>query len=188
MWIGGARATLRTNILLSLLGILAVLAMMSYSVSTWTHQTYTTADTSAFDSWRRIIPEDAEVLWPDEAPDRAWYSLHRASYWSLLQMAGMVFSRQDTMIGTRREDAVASLVGALGGKTGDLVKIGNMDPIRVRKELCAVPDLRYYVSRRDLGPTLFPPVTLQHRGHTQTLYLYHCDAQRIGLSHDPPPG
>ncbi len=109
-------ATRRSAVLLTALGLILLLSLLPYSLQTWRHTKYAEERYQAFAPWRAAIPESAEVLWPDP-PQVPWFELGRASFWSLYQMAGMVFSRDATMVGTSRETALESVLPALGRTT-----------------------------------------------------------------------
>ena len=182
VWQLGRSASPRKARLIGFLGLAACAVALPYSVSAWTRVQYPKTDADKFEAWRRIIPPDAEVLWPDAPPVTVWYSLHRASYWSHLQMAGIVFSRQDLDIGTRRENALAMLLPYLGGfQEGVIARdLNHLSPKATLDTLCGQPDLGFLVSWRDLGPSPYPTVTMTQplTSKPSPLHLYRCNHER----------
>ena len=177
---GVGRATRRSAVLLTGLGAALLLSILPYSVLTWTHAKFPQDRVRAFAPWRAAIPESAEVLWPDEPP-ADWFELGRASYWSLYQMAGMVFSRDVTMVGTRRETAVTPVLPMLG-RTLITEPHHTVAPLKNAPTPaagpCAVPDITFYASWANLGPTPYPAVAPDPAKPHEMLYLYRCGANR----------
>jgi hypothetical protein len=177
---GLQRATRRTALLLTALGAMLLLSVLSYSAQTWTHSKFPEERVQAFEPWRAAIPESAEVLWPDPPPAE-WFELGRASYWSLYQMAGMVFSRDVTMVSTRRETAVTPLLPMLGRTLTAEHHYAQAAPSPQAQRAagpCAVPDVTFYASWTDLGPTPYPAVAPDQQKPSEVLYLYRCGADR----------
>jgi hypothetical protein len=175
------RATRRSAVLLAGLGAALLVSLSTYSALTWTHAKFPESRVQAFAPWRAAIPESAEVLWPDPPPS-AWFELGRASYWSLYQMAGMVFSRDAMMMGTKRETTITPLLPGLGGA---LVAENHNTPPPQSKNArsaatgpCALPDITFYASWADLGPTPYPAVAPDAAKPHEMLYLYRCEADR----------
>src|SRR6185437_3949912 len=89
------------------ISLLVVGAVLCVSVAplawhAWSRVTFTDSIRNDVAGWRAQIPADAQVLWPDSA-NAPWFALGRPSYWSLQQMAGLVFSRPLTAELERRE-------------------------------------------------------------------------------------
>jgi hypothetical protein len=162
-----SRATRRNAMLLAALGAVLLLAMLPYSILTWTHAKFPQDRVQAFAPWRQVIPESAEVLWP-ESPQAEWFELGRSSYWSLYQMAGMVFSRDVTMVSTSRETAVSPMLAQLKNPPAPPTAAGP----------CSVTGVDFYTSWADLGPTPYPPVAPEAEHPHEMLYLYHCGENR----------
>jgi hypothetical protein len=176
-------ATRRSAVLLAGLGAVLLLSVLPYSVQTWRHTRYSADRYQAFAPWRAAIPESAEVLWPD-GPQALWFEVGRASYWSLYQMAGMVFSRDVTMVSTRRETALDAVLPALSrAATADPhyalapsrtdTRTGAINP-------CRLPEIAFYASWTDMGPTPYPAVAPEAANPRSVLHLYRChdDARR----------
>jgi hypothetical protein len=175
--LGVTRATRRTALLLAGLGAVLLLSVLSYSVQTWTHRKYTEDRFQAFAPWRAAIPESAEVVWPDPPPAE-WFELGRSNYWSLYQMAGMVFSRDVTMVSTGRETAVTPLLPMLGRTmTADrhyAPASGLESPQASTSALCRLHGVTFFASWADLGSTPYPAVAPDPAKPHEMLYLYSC--------------
>ena len=178
VWWSIRQVSRRGGVLLAVLGATACLLLLPYSLSAWAQTRHPPERLAAFEPWRAVIPPTAEVLWPGDTPEEDWISLRRASYWSLLQMAGMVFSRQDMDIGIRREAAVADLKHSLDmfqsvsdpGTTASQAPAGP----KVLEKLCEVPDLDFIASWNYLGPTPYAPVVPHIGTPNKAMYLYRC--------------
>jgi hypothetical protein len=123
-----------------------------------------------------VIPESAEVLWPD-TPQTVWFELSRASYWSFYQMAGMVFSREAAMLGTQRQSRLSKIMPQLGALNSDkhiaMTRTPRHSP-GLTASPCELPDVTFYASWLDLGPTAYPPVVPDNENPREKLYLYAC--------------
>ncbi len=118
-----------------------------------------------FATWRREIPPDAQVLVAG-VPEIPWFVLERPSYWSLRQMAGMVFSRPIAMELLARERQVTGYVGAENHSRRSLAR------------LCAAnPSLAYFITPTDMGPSDFASVETTSRAMGR-LWLYRCADER----------
>jgi hypothetical protein len=173
-------ATRRSAILLAGLGAALLLLVLPYSVRTWTHARYPEDRYQAFAPWRAAIPQSAEILWPDP-PLATWFELGRASYWSLYQMAGMVFSRDVTMVSTSRENAVTPILPQLGRAVSGTKHLSLTSPKNVPALMsgpCRVSGVTFYASWNDLGPTAYPPVAPDDENPREMLYLYRCSNDR----------
>ena len=172
-----ARSTKNGKALIAL-GITACVIMLPYSWATWTRAGYPQAAATQFESWRDLIPEDAEVLWPDSPPLALWYSLRRASWFSPVQMAGIVFSRREWETGQPRENAIMKYLPLLEGLIGGApAKHGETpDPQWVVDGICHA-GVGFFASWRDLGPSPYPVLTPVHpsTGRPALMRLYHCD-------------
>ncbi|HTB67653.1 MAG TPA: hypothetical protein VK727_15620 [Steroidobacteraceae bacterium] len=171
------RATRRSAVLLCGLGTALLLSVLPYSVQAWTHAKYPADRVQAFAPWRAAIPESAEVLWPDPPPAE-WFELGRSSYWSLYQMAGMVFSRDVTMVSTGRETAVTPMLAMLGRTLttahhyASAPKLKDAQPSGFTP--CQQPGINFFASWTDLGPTPYPAVAPDTEKPQEMLHLYRC--------------
>jgi hypothetical protein len=119
-----------------------------------------------FAAWRREIPHDAQVLAAD-VPNIPWFVLERPSYWSLRQMAGMVFSRQIAMELLVREKRVQGY-------------LTRRHPLHNLTSLCtANPSLAYFISPTNLGETRFAAIDIGPEAIAGSrLRLYRCGDYR----------
>ncbi len=179
--IGVTRGTRRIALLLAGLGAVLLLSVLSYSVQTWTHRKFPDDRVQAFAPWRAAIPESAEVVWPDPPPAE-WFELGRASYWSLYQMAGMVFSRDVTMVSTGRETAVTPLLPMLGrtvtAERHYAQAPAAQSPQASPHALCRLQGVTFFASWADLGSTPYPAVAPDPAKPDEMLYLYKCGADQ----------
>jgi hypothetical protein len=164
------KQTSQVCVLIGCLGIIVCLALLPYGIRTWTHIRYPAERYAAFESWRQAVAPATEVLWPN-SPEAEWFLLGRASYWSLYQMAGMVFSRDVTMIATRREAAVTPLLPLVQTDKAGAAEQAAGGSLA---EMCKVPGLKFFASWNDLGPTPYPPVAPNTGPHERVLRLYRC--------------
>jgi hypothetical protein len=147
------------------LGLCAVFTPVA--LPTWTHLEPSDKVYAQFEGWRRQIPPSAQVLAPG-VPLIPWFLLERPSYWSLRQMAGVMFSRETTMELLRRESAILDRE-----KTGEMPR----DPIATCR---TSPTLGFIVTPADVAPTPFAPVSIgQDRSDAKdrpdsSLHLYRC--------------
>jgi hypothetical protein len=181
VWLAATRASRRSGLLLAGLGAVLLLSVLPYGVQTWLHLRYPPSRYEAFAPWRAAIPESAEILWPDPPPV-TWFELGRASYWSLYQMAGMVFSRDVTMATTRRETAVVPVLPLLGRALTATTHYGaapaTMGGQVASRSVCQLPDVTFFASWIDLGPTPYPAVSPDIENPRETIYLYRCGENR----------
>jgi hypothetical protein len=171
-------------LLLSVLGAAACAAVVPQAVERWTQIAYPPERLAAFASWRAAIAPGTPVLWPEDPPMDDWFVLERPSYWSLYQMAGMVFSRDDTMIGTWLESKADPVLPAIR-KDADSVTKQEAAPHTLR-DVCALPDIRFFASWNDLGPTPYPSVAASGGPPPNRLYLYRCPAARTAVAPGAP--
>jgi hypothetical protein len=181
VWWSGHHATHRSVVLLAGLGAVLLLSVLPYGIQAWTQSRYPQDRYQAFAPWRAAIPESAEVLWPDPPPV-TWFELGRASYWSLYQMAGMVFSRDVTIVATVRETAVTPILPQLGraltSTTHYSLTASAKNAGGESSGPCRLPGVTFYASWIDRGPTPYPPVAPSDENPHELLYLYRCDNER----------
>ncbi len=65
---------------------------------------------TGLDEIRRRVPPDKGILWGDDA-NVAWFVLHRPSYLSVIQTAGIVFSERTAMEAQRRAQLMERVLG-----------------------------------------------------------------------------
>lgn len=161
----------RAAALVTVLGLLACAAMSANAFERWTRIVYTPQRLAAYAPWRAAIPPATTVLWPEDPPMDAWFALQRPAYWSLYQMAGMVFSREDAMIGTWLESQADPILPSIRS-AADNAGLPR-EPEHTKEQICRLPGIAFFASWNDLGPTPFPPVAPDGKAKG-LLYLYHC--------------
>ena len=174
LWMGLRHVSIRSGQLITLLGAALCVGLAPHAWSNWTQVVYSAQRIAAFEPWRQIIPAGTEVLFPSSSPPvDAWFLLQRASYWSLSQMSGMVFSKELTVLSTRREDTL----GKLPDRLEQIVRRDDDTPdhpVDTLARLCAIQDLRFIASWQELGPTPYPTMTPPDALPGHTLRLYRC--------------
>jgi hypothetical protein len=158
-------------LLTATMGAAACAALAPHAVERWTQVAYPTRQIAAFAPWRAAVPPGTTVLWPEDPPLYNWFVLERPAYWSLYQMAGMVFSRDDAMVGTSLESQVNPLLPSIRSGS-DVPEEGRT--LQSLQEICRLPGIAFAASWNNLGPTPYPPVSPDGRRQHQ-MYLYHCD-------------
>lgn len=165
-WLARRDSSPPRTIALLVVAIALCVAVAPLAWHAWSRVTFTDSLRSDFAGWRAQMPEDAQVLWVDSTT-APWFVLDRPSYWSLRQMAGLVFSRPLTVELVRREDLLThrhSLPdNALSG---------------LDYTCSSGPALDYVVSPRNLGPTPFAPVKIETESGKYAMWLYRCADHR----------
>jgi hypothetical protein len=188
VWWSSHHATRRAALLLGGLAAVLLLSILPYGVQTWTHSRYPEDRRQAFAPWRAAIPESAEILWPD-TPPAEWFELGRSSYWSLYQMAGMVFSRDVSMVSTSRESAASPIMPKLGAALKNERHYAHTNSPEDQRDLiadpCTLPGVGFYASWINLGPTPYPPVAPDIENLRQVLYLYRCSHDKRSTTLGP---
>jgi len=154
------------------LGVAACVAVAPQALERWQQMAYTPQRLAAFSLWRRIIPPGTTILWPEDPPMDAWFVLERPSYWSLYQMAGMVFSRDDAMIGTWLESQTAPVLPDI--RTDSDNGPDEWKSPHALADVCRLPNIVFFASWNYLGPTHYPPVAPDGVRSPKRLYLYRC--------------
>jgi len=176
VWRSASRINQRGAVLLAAMGAVLLLSLMPFGMIAWSTARFPEDKVQAFAPWRAAIPESADILWPDPPPI-AWFELGRASYWSLYQMSGLVFSRDVTMISIKREAEVAPVLPMLARPSGK-IESGDSPQRTLASSPCDVPGITFYASWTNLGPTPYPAVAPDVNNPKESLYLYHCDSPR----------
>lgn len=166
---------------------LACVVLVPSAWNAWTAGQYTQARRAAFNTWRKEIPADAEVLWPVN-PVGAWYLLERPSYWSQYQAVGAVFSKPKALELDRRNltlGALATPTSTDSSVSVESVEAGHGRPVAspftaiIRDKhsvhaACQNRDLGYVVSWNLLGPSPVEPVVFDPSKPGKRMYLYRC--------------
>jgi hypothetical protein len=157
--------------------LLACLALWPVTVRQWTRVTFEPSVFQAFSGWRNRIPEGTEVLWAQN-PLYAWIDLQRPSYISVPQLGTTLFARPAAVVMRQRLLALQPFLfrERIFRSNGFLT----LAPDMTLADLCARSDVRYVVTRQDMGATpidaLPGDIELPYRG----LQLYQCDRSQPG--------
>lgn len=135
------------------------------------------ADHAAFQTWRDHIPPRSEVLWFDE-PLACWRLLERPNFASNQQAASALFSRQAAMETYRRLESLRILLPDDSVAWRTLRKAPAPPENVTLAAVCASSDVRYIVTREDLGPPL-SRAPERASARYRTLGLYACPSNLI---------
>lgn len=139
----------------------------------WSHQQFPPALRAQFAPWRALIPPGRDVFWSEAAPE-TWILLERPNYLSVVQTAGMMFSRAAALEMQRRAEALSAVVPAAaylrlgGGGAG----IG--PSARQLEQACATSEFEFLVTpaRLTWRPVAQLPADAWHS--SGGLRLYRC--------------
>ena len=165
LWWGASRGRPVSGALVLCCGIALCMAFVPAGWSRWTSLFPTPQLSAQFTSWRREIPPTAQVLAPG-VPNIPWFLLERPSYWSLRQMAGVLFSKSTALELLRRETAI-SKNAATNDARHDLTMMCEADSA-----------IGYIVTPSDMGPTPFSTVEVEKGKPDTRLHLYRCADHR----------
>jgi len=180
-WWGFERSVSLARVIgLSMVGLVACVALAPTAWHAWTTHFYTPALRAAFGTWRNEIPESAEVLWPHD-PVGAWYLLQRSSYWSSYQAVGAVFSKPKALELNRRTTLLLATPGDAKSPEAaprDKAAVTPLDVVvsdtRGLQRACGNPDIAFVVNWKLVGPTPVEPVAIDPHEANKTMYLYRC--------------
>ena len=124
-----------------------------------------------------LIPQSASVYWQNNLTV-SWNELHRSSYASNIQLAGLAFNRGTAIEGARRMERISRL----GGEDALLAPVNRQTRLRARAELpraslaglayvCADPLLDFVVLGTPLGGAI---AQARDAEYDKTYYLYEC--------------
>jgi hypothetical protein len=184
-WIVISRARMIRPMAVLAVGTLAVAGVAT--LPDWRRSDYLASLDPRLEVWRETIPADSEVLWPED-PAAAWLLLHRRSYLSYHQTAGVLFSREGSMEMLRRANEVNSLLppslAFRAGAAGKTFRLTN----RTLATICRRSSVDFVALRYRLAvPRAAPPLRVQQRATriVEPMYLYDCDQLRR-LDEAPP--
>ncbi len=155
----------RSAVGIVLLGAASCCAVAPYAWTSWSDPAPSEQVRARFAPWRRVIPPSAQVLAPG-VPIVPWFLLDRASYWTLRQMAGFMFSRPTAMELLRREYVVHHFPPARTA-SGALDGMCSSDP-----------EIGFIVTPVDMGPSPFQPIAVGAGRSEELLHLYRCADHR----------
>ncbi len=142
-----------------------------------------TARVAEFSDWRDAIPIASTVfVIPSPASATfAWLTLQRASYLSVDQSSGVVFSRPTAMEIRRRSEVVAEVWDTNWRLLSHMTRSASADsamtaPNRpltreILLHVCGDPSLNFVVAKEDVG---FSPLNHYHVGNWKDWKLYDC--------------
>lgn len=142
-------------------GMAICCAFAPFAWFSWSDPTPSEQVRARFAPWRRDIPPTAQVLAPGP-PIVPWFLLERPSYWTLRQMAGVVYSRSLAMRFLRREEVFHHFPPA---PTAAAVLDGMCRSDR---------QIGFIVTPVDMGPSPFTPISILLEGSAERLHLYRC--------------
>ncbi len=158
--------------LLTICAAAACAALLPETWIQWTVREYPQGRVAQFTPWRERIPPGSDVFWP-ELPMAAWMLLDRPSYLSVIQSAGIVFSRETAFELERRAIAIATIVppNSFLGWNGPAAGLNLSVP--QLQNLCGLAAFEFLVTNADLGvaPAGFIP---NNPSGSTGLRLYHC--------------
>ncbi len=137
--------------------------------ASWTRGLLSAEEHAGFASWRKQIPPDAEVLWPD-FPQGAWFLLERRNYLSDSQLAGIVFSEALAREARRRADALSGFTNPDEWFTRRCNPQGSCRSARPT-DACRAADLDFVVLETGPGKSV---ARIEWPGPGFSLYLYDC--------------
>ncbi|MGH8260750.1 MAG: hypothetical protein ACREUG_13810, partial [Steroidobacteraceae bacterium] len=145
-WWRARRNDLPSALAILAAGVVLCGAFAHLAWNAWTRIDVPKALYAEFASWRAAIPEDAQVLWGNDAYP-IWFLLERPSYWSLSQTSASVYSESMARDLARREWVILA------------IRESTRDPRQRMFRTCLEnPALGFYVSTSDAGPTRFPAI------------------------------
>jgi hypothetical protein len=197
------RRRLETAVFCSALGGLCLL-LLPFTWRSWTDLQYPPKLHALLAPWRSVIPEEAQVIWPQN-PTGAWFLLERASYYSYYQFAGDIFSRGKALEMRRRAGRVAAALqeGPAGTRTVRAGPAFEEDETPIAADglsvqgltlLCSDPEFDFYVTWADLRITPAAAAIIPNPAKPlRQLHLYHCsdvtqrqaDFRKFRRSDDP---
>jgi hypothetical protein len=139
--------------LLAAAGCIALALLGPPALAQWRAERFPESARAAFDSWRILVPEQAEVLWLPDQLQETWFLLNRRSYLSRSQSGGVVYSPELTSEIVRRAMVLAPIVdrgywilepGSLNAKPKPLSAEALM-------AVCEDPELGFVVSDDNIG-------------------------------------
>lgn len=170
-WIAGRPSQRPVLVLTAAFASAACAALYPETSRAWEMREFTTRRTADFAAWRAQIPLRSSVFWP-ESPLAVWMLLDRASYLSVLQTSGLVFSRSAAFEMQRRAAALAPAVDPAvfmnwsSGGTALHLTAAQLD------QVCRSGAVEFLVTRERLGRE--PLAVDGSASASSTLRLYRC--------------
>jgi len=148
-------------------------ALTPFAWGRWTKQQFPSSLQAQFAPWRALIPPGKDVFWSESA-SQTWVLLQRPSYLSVVQTAGVLFSRPAAVEMQRRAIALRSVVPA--GAFLDLDGAGaGIGPTPAQLEnACASGEFDFLVSEAVLDRTPLATLPKEVWHASGGLRLYRC--------------
>jgi hypothetical protein len=162
------------HVALAAVAIAALALLTPRAIRDWTASRYSGPTVQAFADWRAAIPQDAEVLWPDDTM-ATWLLLERRSYFSQDQLAGILYSPAMTHELLRRAVALRPIASPEWWTLVDLSQEARPKELTADTlaAVCRSPGLDYVVSGSNLGGAT---LTTRMPQRDRDVYLYECSA------------
>jgi hypothetical protein len=154
------------------IGLALLIVAWPFAMQGWSYRAYSGANAERFADWRAAIPPGAEVFWFDGLRE-TWFVLHRKSYLSISQGAGVLFSGKLADELRRRALSASAFIepGVWFGEPG--TENSNPYPLTHARlaDTCRDPALGFVVSHDDLK-TGAPSKEWPWQG--SRIFLYDC--------------
>jgi hypothetical protein len=183
-WLARSRRGHPASIVLGVLAAVGCTALFSQTWHSWTAREFPSKQVAQFAAFRERIPPGSEVFWP-ESPLAVWMLLDRASYLSVLQTSGMVFSRQSALELSRRAHALrfalppSSFMNWNTGGTGLNLSRQQL------KQACDTSEFEFLVTAADLGVEPVAVVPTLSGPSSKKIRLYRCQPDRTDHREGP---
>jgi hypothetical protein len=173
-------------VLASIVGAGVLVTGACYSAPLWMRDHYSNQAHADFQSWRNVMPPDAEVLWGKD-PVVVWSLLERRSFLSTDQTAGAVFSREATMHMYRRASESAAIMPSSVVFSGMYNAVWKPSVPALLAGCRSAADLDFVVTNEPLDlPEAAPPVEFPRDDSArEVLRLYSCETLRAISDHNP---
>jgi hypothetical protein len=162
--------------LIAVLALTLLATMLPRAIRDWTSPKYPQAAAAALSDWRKIIPEQAEVLWLADSM-YTWLLLERRNYFSQDQLAGILYSPAMTDELLRRANALTAIARLEWWTLADVTQDAQPKELTPASlaAICRAPGLDFVVSEQNLGGAI---ATAQMPQREVELYLYACKSPR----------
>lgn len=168
-------------------GLCFLAAVMPSATTQLSRPEFAAADAATLAAWRAVIPEDAEVLWP-ERPQASWFTLGRKSYLAKLQSRAVSQSPEAaTELYQRSLELAGTLPPAILFSNSPIIMLFRTSEFTLGLA-CKDSSADFVVSETALGlQAAAVPLELDwsHSQRRITAYLYDCGEVRNSSSLAP---
>jgi len=172
-WLAEAKRGRPGLVLLAALGAAACVVLFPTTSAQWTRREFPQRQVAQFAAWRERIPPGTDVFWL-ESPLAVWMLLDRPSYLSVLQSAGVVFSREAALELKRRALALSTIVPPDSFLNWDGQAASFGFSVKQLQGLCQLAAFEFLVTRADLGVAPAGFIPSESPPGSKGLRLYHC--------------